>query len=222
MIHRRENSCERLSNVLASVSMRVPVYQLHDRFQTLVLRLSVLSLVAAATMAHAADTVIEIAPPAAQSNVPRWDARGLGPLPWQGIACLDMSDDGRSIVVGTIAPQGDSNLVQLDGDGKIVGQYIAGQRWVNEVAVSNDGRFVAGLCTTPEGTSGDVPRLYGFLNGKEVDQIGGNFKSERISAPICAFWHYGDHSNHLPRILLPGRQSLGDRGRRGSLLDVAG
>ena len=34
---------------------------------------------------------IEIGPPAAGSHVPAWDARGLGPLPWQGIACLDLT-----------------------------------------------------------------------------------------------------------------------------------
>ncbi len=111
-----------------------------------------------------------------------------------------MSDDGRAIVVGTIATQGDPNLLQLDGDGKIVGQHLAGQRWVNEAAVSNDGRFVAGLCATPEGTSGDVPRVFGFLNGQEVDQIGGNFSLKNFR-PDLSLWHYGDHSNHLARIL---------------------
>ncbi|HEV3146273.1 MAG TPA: hypothetical protein VGZ47_20465, partial [Gemmataceae bacterium] len=28
---------------------------------------------------------------------PMWNARGVGQLPWQGIACLDVSDDGKLI-----------------------------------------------------------------------------------------------------------------------------
>ncbi|HEX3997500.1 MAG TPA: MBL fold metallo-hydrolase [Pirellulales bacterium] len=170
---------------------------------------------------RAAETIVEIGTRAAKSGVPSWDARGLGPLPWQGIACLDMSDDGRSIVVGTIAPQGDSNLLQLDADGRIVGEHIAGQRWVNETVVSSDGRFIAGLCGTPEGTSGDVPRLYGFLDGTEVSQLGGKgdpqseFKFADFRPQWC-LWHYGEHSNHLPnvfcragdRIVVAGDQSI--------------
>ena len=45
----------------------------------------------------AAMEAIEVGPAAAQSRVPRWDARGLGPLPWQGIACLDATEDGRVV-----------------------------------------------------------------------------------------------------------------------------
>ena len=53
-----------------------------------------LLLLSAARPPHAAGAVIEIGP-AAKSRVPRWDARGSGKLPWQGIACLDLSEDGR-------------------------------------------------------------------------------------------------------------------------------
>ena len=121
-------------------------------------------LTAAATpVLRAAEAAVEIGPAAARSGAPRWDARGLGPLPRQGIACLDATEDGRWIAVGTIAPPGDPNLFLLDGDGKPVGQHRAGQRWVNEVSVSSDGRFVAGLCTTPEGTAGDATRFFGFM-----------------------------------------------------------
>src|SRR5262249_6187557 len=38
---------------------------------------------------------------------PRWDARGVGPLPRMGITSLDVSDDGKEVVVGTIASFGD-------------------------------------------------------------------------------------------------------------------
>ena len=68
------------------------------------------------------------------------------------------------------------------------------------MAVSNDGRFVAGLCATPEGTSGDVPRVFGFLNGQEVTRSAAISVSKNFRPDLC-LWHYGDHSNHLARIL---------------------
>lgn len=188
----------------------------------MILALAAIAAGAPILSAHAADGVVEIgsaAPESAapESAAPTWDARGLGPLPWQGVACLDMSDDGRSVVVGTIAPQGDSNLMTLDGNGKVVGQHIAGQRWVNEVFVSGNGRFVGGLSTTPEGTSGDVPRLYGFIDGRESNQIGDAavFRFADFRPEWC-LWHYGEHSNHLPhitcragnRVVVAGDQSV--------------
>jgi len=54
-----------------------------------------LLLLAARPRLRAAEAVAETGPAAARSLVPPWDARGLGKLPWQGIACLDMSEDGR-------------------------------------------------------------------------------------------------------------------------------
>lgn len=143
--------------------------------------------------------VVDIDPDRAESRVPCWRARGLGRLPRQGIACLDMSDDGRFLAVGTIAPPGDPNLFLLDENGKIVGEHRAGLRWVNEVAVSNDGCFVAGLTTTPEGTAGDTPRLYGFYQGTELTQVSEAFRFRDLRPGKCMF-HYGDHSNHLPRV----------------------
>ena len=154
---------------------------------------------AAHSSVQASDSTIELGTAVSHSRAPHWDARGLGPLPWQGVACLDMSDDGRSVVVGTIAPPGDPNLLQLDTDGRIVGQHIAGQRWVNEATVSNDGRFIAGVCGTPEGTSGDVPRIFGFANGQELTQVGPSFQFNNFRPQWC-LWHYGEHSNHLPRV----------------------
>ena len=57
---------------------------------------------------------------------PRWDARGIGPLPRMGITSLDVADDGKEVVVGTIAAFGDPNVIVLDSAGKIVRQYQVG------------------------------------------------------------------------------------------------
>ena len=43
------------------------------------------------------------ADPEKGSRVPRWDARGVGRTPRQGVACLDVSEDARLIAVGTVA-----------------------------------------------------------------------------------------------------------------------
>ncbi len=155
-------------------------------------------LLAASPLLHANEAFIEIGL-AAKSRVPRWDARGLGQLPWQAVACLDLSEDGRFLAVGTVAPPGDPNLFLLDENGRIIEQHRAGLRWVNEVTVSDDGRFVTGLSTTPEGTAGDTPRLYGFSQGKELTQVSDKFKFRDFRPGSCLF-HYGDHSNHLPRV----------------------
>jgi len=155
-------------------------------------------LLAAIPLLHAAE-VLEIGPAAAESRVPGWDARGLGQLPWQGIACLDVSRDGKFLAVGTITPPGDPNLFALDEHGKIVSQHRAGLRWVNEVTISNDGHFVAGLSTTPEGTAGDAPRLFGFHHGRALAQVSDRFQF-RDFRPGAFLFHYGDHSNHLPRV----------------------
>jgi hypothetical protein len=141
-----------------------------------------LLLLAASPLLHANEAVIEIGP-AAKSRVPRWDVRGLGQLPWQAVACLDLSEDGRFLATGTVAPPGDPNLFLLDENGRIVEEHRAGLRWVNEVTVSDDGRFVTGLSTTPEGTAGDTPRLYGFSQGKELTQISDKFKFRNFGSP---------------------------------------
>src|SRR5262245_24223919 len=64
---------------------------------------------------------------------PRWDARGLGPLPRMGITSVDVSDDGKEIVVGTIAAIGDPNVIVLDDAGRIVRHYKVGQQWIDDV-----------------------------------------------------------------------------------------
>ncbi|MHB1033852.1 MAG: FG-GAP-like repeat-containing protein [Pirellulales bacterium] len=141
---------------------------------------------------NAAGGVVEIGP-AAETRVPRWDARGLGALAWQGIACLDASDDGRAIAVGTMAPPGDPNLFVLDDAGRAAAQHRAGFRWLDEVTLTADGRLVTALSTTPEGTAGDTPRFYGFRDGKELPQVA-KFQLRDF------FFHYGEHSNHVPRV----------------------
>ena len=142
---------------------------------------------------------IEIGSPVVASRVPAWDARGLGPLPWQGIACLDMSADGQFVAVGTIAPPGDPNLFVLDQQGKITGEHLAGQRWLNDANVSDDGRFVAALSPTPASTASDVPRLFAYRDGKELTQLDERFKLLDFR-PQWFLFHYGEHSNHLPRV----------------------
>ncbi len=127
------------------------------------------------------------------TRVPLWNARGLGPLPWQGIACVDMTADGKFIAVGTIAPPGDPNVFLLDADGKLLEQHAVGQRWINEVAVGDGGAFISAVCTSPTGAAGDVPAIFTFAQGKSVAEKQDGF------APLL--FHYGDHSNHLARSL---------------------
>src|SRR5579871_5300803 len=86
-------------------------------------------------------------PSGPKTKVPPWDARGVGALPWQGVACLDVNDDATRIALGTIAPPGDPNVLLLDGDGRLVRQQHAGQRWVNQVALGADGDTLHALCT---------------------------------------------------------------------------
>ncbi|MHC4406561.1 MAG: hypothetical protein ACYTG0_43605, partial [Planctomycetota bacterium] len=155
-------------------------------------------LLATIPLLHAVE-IMEIGPAGTESHVPNWDARGLGQLPRQGIACLETSDDGRFLAVGTIAPPGDPNLLVLGEHGKIVSQHRAGLRWVNEVTISDDGRFVAGLSTTPEGTAGDTPRLFGFQRGRELTQVSESLRFRNFH-PGRFLFHYGGHSNHLPRV----------------------
>src|SRR5947209_3964181 len=83
---------------------------------------------------------------AGSGKVPAWDARGVGPLPWQGIACLDVNDDGTRIAVGTIAPPGDPNVIVLDGQGNVIRQARVGQRWLSQVAFGPDGKEVFAVC----------------------------------------------------------------------------
>jgi len=138
-----------------------------------------------------------------QTCVPKWDARGVGPLPWQGIACLDATQDAGFVVVGTISPPGDPNVLLLDSSGKLIGQYRAGHRWIGAVAVSDDGQRVAAVCTSVTGQAGDKPMLYVFAADQQAPQTA---LGKPVDSPGVLF-HYGDHSNHLGIFL----DSVGDR-----------
>ena len=78
--------------------------------RALLVSLTGLLVLAAAPGLRAAEGTLEIGS-AVPSRVPGWNARGLGPLPWQGVACVDVSQDGRFTAVGTIAPPGDPEFV---------------------------------------------------------------------------------------------------------------
>ena len=133
------------------------------------------------------------AQPDGKSMPPRWDAGGVGPLPRQGIACVDMSADGRFVAVGTIAAPGDPNVFLLDAKGSIVAQHDAGLRWIDQVAVGNAGQFLAAVCGTPAGSAGDRPAAYTFA-AKATAAVKTILASPRQNP---WFFHYGDHSNHL-------------------------
>src|SRR5262249_29861905 len=119
---------------------------------------------------------------------PRWDARGLGPLPRMGITSLDVSDDGQEIVVGTIAAFGDPNVIVLDGAGKIGRHYKVGQQWIDNVAFLPGSKEVIALCTMPAGKAGDRVEAFRLKD----DQV----LPEKIKQEGPWFFHYGDHSNH--------------------------
>ena len=153
--------------------------------------LGLLVLVALGPVMGLCQEVTELGPAAQKSGVPAWNVRGLGPLPWQGVACIDMTADAGRIVLGTIAPPGDPNVLVLDGVGKLIAQYRAGQRFVGEVALSGDGRSGFALVTTPRGTAGDRPEVYRFdVPGKSGAVLEG-------MPHDALMFHYGDHSNHL-------------------------
>lgn len=143
----------------------------------------VLALAALAAVAPAGERVTRIGGPPKKSRVPAWDARGMGPLPWQGVACADLSDNGRYAALGTIAPPGDPHVFIVAENGRLVGQHSAGRRWINEVAVTDDG-FAAAICSTPTGQAGDRPMICTFPGGP----------GEAIDPMV---FHYADHSNHL-------------------------
>ncbi len=124
----------------------------------------------------------------AKTKVPAWDAHGVGPLPRMGITSIDVSDDGKEIVVGTIAAFGDPNVIVLDDTGKIVRTYKVGQQWIDNVAFLPGSKEVLAICTMPAGKAGDRVEVF-RCKGDEV--IPGKIKQE---GPW--FFHYGDHSNH--------------------------
>ena len=124
---------------------------------------------------------------------PKWNARGVGPLPRQGVACVDMSDDGRFVAIGTIAAPGDPSVFLLDANGRIVAQHEAGLRWIDQVAVGGAGKFLSAVCGTPSGTAGDGPAAFTFAAKGTAST-----KTRLASSDNNPwFFHYGAHSNHL-------------------------
>jgi hydroxyacylglutathione hydrolase len=129
---------------------------------------------------------------AQESRVPKWDARGVGRLPVQGITSLDVSPDGSRITVGTIAPTGTPNVHVLDRDGKLVKSYVVNQRWIAQVAgAANDRAFA--LTTMATGSAFDEPTV--VAAGEPSQPISGGMGG-------FSFFHYGDHSNHTGKQLV--------------------
>jgi metallo-beta-lactamase class B len=166
-----------------------------------------------------------VAQEAKPTKVPAWDARGLGPLPRMGITSLDVSDDGKEIVVGTIAAFGDPNVIVLDdpavagnnGFPKIVRMYKVGQQWIDNVAFLPGSKDVIALCTMPAGRAGD--RTEAFLLKGESTKPPGESSSLRGPEDVIPhktkqegpwFFHYGDHSNHPTMKLARRAGSLRD------------
>ncbi len=126
----------------------------------------------------------------AAAGPPAWDARSM-PLPAQGVACVDVSADGRKVVVGTIATPGEPNVIVLSREGRILREATVGQRWVEAVAAADDDLFA--LVTMPAGRNRDTPTI--FSCGGEPRPLfepGGG----ESSYPRTIF-AYGDHSNHV-------------------------
>ena len=142
---------------------------------------------------------LQIGRPLAKSLAPPWDLRGPLNLPGQGIACADMTPDGRFIAVGTIAPAPDPNAFLLDENGKLVEQQTAGLRWVNEVVVGPGGGWWGATSTFPHGAAGDLTELWLWAGGKRVEVPGEFGRGLR--------YIYTDHENGTARLL----QAAGDR-----------
>jgi len=132
-----------------------------------------------------------------RTSVPAWDASGLGPLPWQGIACVDVNDDASRIAVGTIAPPGDPNVFVFDAEGEIVVQQAVGQRWIDQIAVEPKTDLVRAMCTIPAGTAADGPEVYTVSSQGSTAEAPTGFNGESFRW----YFHYGDHSNHVTRLL---------------------
>jgi metallo-beta-lactamase class B len=157
--------------------------------RTLSVALTCLVLLPAAVPAPARE-------PARQPKVPRWDARGVRPLTWQGVTCLDINDDDTRIALGTIAPAGDPNVLLLDGNGKLLRQQRAGQRWINQVALGPD-EVTRAVCTMPAGRSGDMPEVFRL----GTDHVTAEAIAWRRGQYADGYFHYGDHSNHVTHLL---------------------
>src|SRR6516164_1594672 len=146
------------------------------------LRILITCLLTCAGSASLAGQEVEPAKP------PRWDVRGVGPLPRMGVTSLDVSDDGTEIVVGTIAAFGHPNVIVLSDAGKIMRQYKVGQQWIDNVAFVAGTKDVLAVCTMPDGKAGDRVEVF-RCHGNHVI-------AEKIGQEGSWFFHYGDHSNH--------------------------
>jgi metallo-beta-lactamase class B len=105
-----------------------------------------------------------------------------------GITSLDVSEDGKEIVVGTIAAFGDPNVIVLDDGGKVVRHYRVGQRWIDDVAFLPGSKEVIALCTMPAGRAGDRVEAFRLTGGQVLPA--------KVPQEGPWFFHYGDHSNH--------------------------
>jgi glyoxylase-like metal-dependent hydrolase (beta-lactamase superfamily II) len=121
--------------------------------------------------------------------VPAWNARGVG-LPQQGIACLDVAEDGPQFVVGTFASPMDPDVFVFDADGKLLRSHVVGQRAIGQVSLAGKGHLHA-ICTMPDGKAGDGPTV--FLCGDSPTAIPSGLGENGYPRSI---FHYGDHSNH--------------------------
>jgi metallo-beta-lactamase class B len=105
-----------------------------------------------------------------------------------GITSVDVSDDGKEIAVGTIAPFGDPNVIVLSDAGKLLRQYKVGQQWIDSVAFVAGSKDVLAVCTMPAGKAGDRVEVFRCRREEVV--------AEKVSNEGPWFFHYGDHSNH--------------------------
>jgi hydroxyacylglutathione hydrolase len=126
----------------------------------------------------------------AESWVPSWNTRGVGRLPQQGVACLDMAEDGSQVVVGTFAAPGDPNVFVFDREGRFVRSLVVGQRAIGQVSLSGGGHLHA-LCTMPEGRAGDGPTAFACKDPPVPIPSG----LGEAGYPRTIF-QYGEHSNH--------------------------
>jgi len=105
-----------------------------------------------------------------------------------GITSLDASDDGKEIVVGTIAAFGDPNVIVLSEAGGIARHYKVGQQWIDSVAFVAGTRDVLAVCTMPAGKADDRVEVFRCQGDRVV--------AEKVRQDGPWFFHYGDHSNH--------------------------
>jgi len=108
-----------------------------------------------------------------------------------------MNAGGSRIAVGTIAPPGDPNVFLLDAEGKVISQQAVGQRWIDQIAVGAEGNRIHLRLRDAAGTSGDGPEVYTLSADKQTLEPPSGFDGQ---SPLW-YYHYGEHSNHLARLL---------------------